>query len=286
MFARVSQSMSIFTEKMRQFSARLKSAARQTIQTAQSRVALIAQKPSPDGQKADHLFHDRPQLRKFLRIAAVALGVFLALPYVLILLYRFVDPPVSALMVRNAVLGEGLRYEWTDFGDISPNLPTAVLISEDSRFCTHWGVDWLEVGQVLEDLEDGEAPRGASTIPMQTAKNLFLWPGQDFVRKLLEVPLAYFMNFVWPKQRIVEIYLNIAEWGPGIYGAEAAARHHFNRSASRLNRSQAALLAASLPNPYVRIAGRPGPATRRIASRINSRVSRERADASCIFGSR
>ena len=224
-----------------------------------------------------------PRLVKALRIALVALAVFLALPYFFILIYRFADPPFSALMLRNAVLGKGIDYEWVDFPKISNNLATAAVIAEDARFCQHWGVDWTAVGDVLEDLEDGEAPRGASTIPMQTAKNLFLWPDQDYLRKALEVPLAHFMTLVWPKQRVLEIYLNIAEWGPGIYGAEAAAQYHFGRSAASLNSRQAALLVAALPSPLKRNAGKPGPGTRRIASRIQRRARREGQDASCIF---
>jgi len=224
-----------------------------------------------------------PRLEKALRGAAIALAVFLALPYVFILIYRFVDPPVSALMLRHAVLGYGINKQWVDFENISPNLARAAVIAEDSRFCKHWGVDWFAVGEALEELEQGEAPRGASTIPMQTAKNLFLWPEQTYVRKALEVPLAYFMTLIWPKQRVVEVYLNIAEWGPGIYGAEAAARHHFGRSAASLNGRQSALMVAALPNPHRRNAGRPGPATRRKAGLIQRRVSREAQDASCIF---
>jgi monofunctional biosynthetic peptidoglycan transglycosylase len=146
-------------------------------------------------------------------------------------------------------------------------------------------VDWFAVGEALDDLEVGERPRGASTIPMQTAKNLFLWPEQSYMRKALEVPLAYFMSLVWSKQRVIEIYLNIAEWGPGVYGAEAAARHHFGTSAASLNRAQAALLVSALPNPLVRQAGKPGPAMRRRANRIQGRVGRESQDAACIFES-
>ena len=170
-----------------------------------------------------------------------------------------------------------------DFEDISPNLARAVVIAEDAAFCRHAGVDWNAVGEALDDFQDGDKPRGASTLPMQTAKNLFLWPEQNYLRKALEVPLAYFMSFVWPKQRVIEVYLNIAEWGPGIYGAEAAARYHFGTSAASLSRSEAALLAAALPSPRKRNAGRPSPRLQSIASRIQGRVEREAADAACIF---
>jgi monofunctional biosynthetic peptidoglycan transglycosylase len=226
-----------------------------------------------------------PRVEKALQVAAVSLGVVVSLPYVFILLYRFVDPPISALTLRHAVLGYDVNREWVDFNDISPHLARAAVIAEDSRFCQHWGVDWFAVGEALDDLEVGERPRGASTIPMQTAKNLFLWPEQSYMRKALEVPLAYFMSLVWPKQRVIEIYLNIAEWGPGVYGAEAAARTHFGTSAASLSRAQAALLVSALPNPVVRKAGKPGPAMRRRANRIQARVGRESQDAACIFES-
>jgi monofunctional biosynthetic peptidoglycan transglycosylase len=227
----------------------------------------------------------RPQLARALRIAAIALAAFLALPYFMILVYRFVDPPLSSLMLRNAVLLRGLDYRWRDFDNISPHLATAAIIAEDARFCQHWGVDWTAVSAAIDEfLEEGEAPRGASTIPMQTVKNLFLWPEQDIIRKALEVPLAHFMTLVWPKQRVIEIYLNIAEWGPGIYGAEAAARYHFGTSAAALSRAQAALLVSALPNPKRRNAGRPGPGMRNLAARVQGRVERESPDAACVFG--
>ncbi len=275
--------MTVLAEKMRQISARLKSAGSRFAGSVHSRASAAAAL-FRSGLFFRRSWQDRhPRIEKALRVAAVSLGVFLALPYVFILIYRFVDPPLSALMLRHAVLGFDIRYEWTDFENISPNLATAAVISEDSRFCQHWGVDWFAVREVLQEREAGETPRGASTIPMQTAKNLFLWPEQTYLRKVLEVPIAYFMNLVWPKRRIVEVYLNIAEWGQGVYGAEAAAQHHFGTSATTLNRTQASLLVASLPNPLVRNAGRPGPATQRIASRLRGRVSREAADAACIF---
>lgn len=219
-----------------------------------------------------------------LRGLGLAVVIYLLLPYPLIAVYRLIDPPFSALMLRNAVLSERVRSRWADFEDISPNLATAAIIAEDAAFCRHWGVDWSAVGEALEDLEDGDKPRGASTIPMQTAKNLFLWPEQNYLRKALEVPIAYFMTLVLPKRRVLEIYLNIAEWGPGIYGAEAAARYHFGKSAKALTRSEAALLVAALPSPLKRNAGKPGPRMQRLASRIQGRVDREAHDAACVFG--
>ncbi len=173
-----------------------------------------------------------------MRLGLIALLVFLLAPYVLVLVYRFVDPPVSALMVRRALGGTSIHYRWRDLDEIAPSLPRTVVISEDAALCRHWGVDWDAVGEAMDNAEEGETPRGASTIPMQVAKNLFLWPGQSYLRKALEIPLAYFINLTWPKRRIVEVYVNIAEWGPGIFGAEAAARHHFRKSAANLTESE------------------------------------------------
>lgn len=224
-----------------------------------------------------------PRLARGLRIAVIVAAAYLVAPYPLIVLYSVFDPPVSALMLRNLFAGRGINYEWVDFENISPNLARAAVIAEDARFCRHYGVDWSAVSEALEDVEEGDTPRGASTIPMQTAKNLFLWPGQSYLRKALELPLAYFLSALWSKQRVLEIYLNIAEWGPGIYGAEAASLYHFGKPASSLSRGEAALLVAALPSPLKRNAGRPGPNMQRLAARIQARVDREAADAACVF---
>jgi monofunctional biosynthetic peptidoglycan transglycosylase len=118
-------------------------------------------------------------------------------------------------------------------------------MSEDGRFCTHHGVDWQEMGKVLDD-SDGPS-RGASTIPMQTVKNLFLWTSRSYIRKAFEIPLAFYADAIWTKRRTMEIYLNVVEWGPNVFGAEAAARHYFKRSAKTLSLQQAALSPAGLP---------------------------------------
>jgi len=314
--------MNAIAEKMRQIAARLKSAGDMMRRTAGARVrdamnaaqrtrkwrgerhdtSKTAVAPAANGEWSDAaiagraLMDDtsvrlekasgraRHPLLKAMRIALIALAAFLALPYPLMLIFRVADPPFSSLMLRHALLGRDIRHDWVDFQNISPNLATAAVIAEDAAFCRHWGVDWDAVGDALEDLEDGDRPRGASTIPMQTAKNLFLWPEQDYVRKALEVPLATFMTLVWPKQRVLEVYLNIAEWGPGIYGAEAASRYHFGKSAASLSQSEAALLVAALPSPQKRNAGKPNGRTQSLAVRVQTRVAREAADASCIFG--
>ena len=224
-----------------------------------------------------------PRLFKVLRIAAIAIGAYVVLPYILIPIYRFVDPPFSALMVRQTLRGADIRQEWVDFEDISPHLVRAVVLAEDASFCRHYGVDWGAVSEAIEAAEDGDMPRGASTIPMQTAKNLFLWSHQDYLRKALELPLAYYLSALWPKQRVIEVYLNVTEWGPGIFGAEAAARYHFGKSAAALTPGEAALLAAALPNPIRRNAGRPGPQLSRLAAHIQARAGREAQDVACVF---
>jgi monofunctional biosynthetic peptidoglycan transglycosylase len=162
--------------------------------------------------------------------------------------------------------GAPVSRQWIDLGAISPALPRSVVASEDAKFCSHHGIDWDALREVIDDAEDGEVARGGSTITQQVAKNLFLWPGRSVVRKGLEIPLAMWIDLVLPKQRILEIYLNIAEWGPsGQFGAEAGAAYAFGRSASTLSSREAALLAAILPNPIRRSARNPGSGVRRLA---------------------
>ena len=175
--------------------------------------------------------------------------VALALVAVLIALGRFL-PPVSTLMLARWASGQSVERDWTPLGQISPHLAAAVIASEDAAFCRHRGVDWRALGQVLE--REGGPSRGASTIPMQVAKNLFLWPSRSYVRKGLEIPLAMALDFAWPKARTLEVYLNIAEWGDGVFGAQAAARLYFKTDAAALSPRQAALLVAALPNPLAR----------------------------------
>jgi len=174
------------------------------------------------------------------RWLGIAVMVYALAVAILIPLYRFVPPPASTLMVWRLVQGYGLTKDWVSLDAMAPALPAAVVASEDAKFCTHNGVDWGALGSALEDVEYGGKARGASTLTMQTAKNLFLWPARSYVRKGLEVPLAYMIDLIWPKRRILEVYLNVAEWAPGVYGAEAAARHHFKRRARALTSRQAA----------------------------------------------
>lgn len=222
------------------------------------------------------------RLRRAARWIAAGAMVLFAVPVVLTVVFAFVDPPFSALMAWQRLEGKGVDYRWTKLEDISRTLPATVLMSEDGRFCEHWGVDWSAVAEVLDEMSAGEEPRGASTITMQTVKNLYLWPHRSYVRKFVEVPLAYWLDLIWSKRRIMEVYLNIVEWGPGVFGAEAAAQHHFKVPASQLSWRQSALLAATLPNPEVRAAGQPGPLTRRLAARAEARGRQAGAYIDCL----
>ncbi len=200
------------------------------------------------------------------RILSVILLVVLLLPYLVAPLYR-TGHPVSTMMAWRWLKGEPMSRHWIDFTAISPDLPRSVVVAEDAHFCKHHGIDLGALREALEDAQEGERLRGASTITQQVAKNLFLWPIPDLIRKMLEFPLAVWIDFVLPKQRILEIYLNIAEFGPsGQFGAEAGSAYAFGHSAALLSPRQAALLAAILPNPVKRSARNPGPGVRRLAA--------------------
>ena len=201
----------------------------------------------------------------------IALLVLL-LPYLLAPLYR-AGHPVSTLMAWRWITGAPVSRQWVDLAAMSPALPRSVVASEDAKFCSHRGVDWDALRDVIDDAEDGEVARGGSTITQQVVKNLFLWQGRSFVRKALEFPLALWIDAVLPKQRILEIYLNIAELGPsGQFGAEAGSNFAFGRSAATLSPREAALLASILPNPHIRSARTPGPGLRRLSGTYTARA--------------
>jgi monofunctional biosynthetic peptidoglycan transglycosylase len=196
----------------------------------------------------------------------------LLLPYLLAPLYR-AGHPVSTLMAWRWLTGAPVSRQWIDFSAISPFLPRSVVAAEDAKFCSHRGIDWGALREAIDDAEDGEATRGGSTITQQVAKNLFLWPGRSVVRKALEFPLALWIDLVLPKQRILEIYLNIAELGPsGQFGAQTGSGYAFGHQASALSPREAALLAAILPNPVRRSARHPGPGVRRLAGTYMARA--------------
>lgn len=162
---------------------------------------------------------------------------------------RIMPVPGTVLMVQRALAGETIRKDWTPIEDISPHLPRAILGGEDSRFCEHRGIDFEAVQDALSDNAEGGRRRGGSTITQQTAKNVFLWNGGGYARKAVEAWFALYTDVVWGKRRTMEIYLNVAEWGDGIFGAEAAAQTRFGKPASDLTKREAALLAAVLPSP-------------------------------------
>ena len=206
--------------------------------------------------------------RRLLRI----LLILALLPTGLILIYRFLPPPVTILMLVRLVEGEGLDKSWRPLEAISPRLAQAVIASEDNRFCEHFGFDWQEIGGQIDRALAGRSARGASTITQQVVKNVLLWPGRDPVRKLLEAALTPQLELFWSKRRIMEVYLNVAETGPSLYGAEAAAQHYFGRSARDLTRRQAALIAAVLPNPRIWSPAKPTRYIRRRADVIERRI--------------
>jgi monofunctional glycosyltransferase len=184
------------------------------------------------------------------RILLWAIGALLVASVFLVALYREVPPPATPLMLIRMAEGYGLVKSWRSLDAISPHLVRAVLTSEDQKFCEHHGFDWDAIREAWQRYRKGRGKlRGASTVSMQTAKNVFLWPGRDWVRKALEAYFTVLIELVWGKERIIEMYLNVVEWGPGIYGAEASAQFHFHKTARALTAEEAARLAAILPDP-------------------------------------
>lgn len=222
-------------------------------------------------------------MRLWIRRAILAAIGLALIPAVLTFLYMppFVHP-VSTLMLKDLVTFSGYDRRWVSIDEVAPVLAHSVIMSEDGQFCSHRGIDWGEMRLVIDDALSGEATRGASTIPMQTVKNLFLWQGRSMIRKGLEVPLAVYFDLVLSKKRIMEIYLNIAEWGPGIYGIEAAAQTHFGVSARQLTARQAALLTVALPNPIDRNPAKAGPGLRRLATIVQRRAARAGGYVGCV----
>jgi monofunctional biosynthetic peptidoglycan transglycosylase len=215
----------------------------------------------------------QPALGRIGRLLLRIGGVLLLGPLALILLYRFVPVPITPLMVIRMIQGQPLHHQWVAYDDISPALPHALIASEDNWFCEErYGFDVSAMRGQVEAWEDGKRPRGASTITMQTAKNLFLWPDRSTIRKGIEAWLTPQIALLWPKRRVLEVYLNSVEFGPGIYGVEAAAERFFHRSAADLTPRDAALLISVLPRPLVYVASPPGPYVRTHAIEIERRT--------------
>ncbi len=207
----------------------------------------------------------RTMFGRMIRILALATAV-LAFGWFILVLIHAVSPASSTLMLARSAWGEPVDRRWVGLEAISGHLPRAVIAAEDQRFCQHGGVDWGALGEVLG--EDGGPSRGASTITMQTVKNLYLWPGRSYLRKALEIPMALVADLIWSKARVMELYLNVAEWGEGVFGAEAAAQRYFGKPAHDLSAVEAARLAAALPNPRLSDPRQGNSASRRVALRM------------------
>jgi monofunctional biosynthetic peptidoglycan transglycosylase len=230
----------------------------------------------------------RPRGRVFrlLRWIVFVVVVLVLLPYLIAPFYRFIDP-VSTTMLWRRMTGQPVERTVMPLDRISPSLPRAVISAEDGSFCGHHGIDWRGMREAFYEADDISEMRGGSTITQQVAKNLFLWQGRSYLRKVLELPLAVWIDLVLPKRRVLEIYLNIAEWGPnGQFGAEAGARHAFGKPARQLNAGEAALMAAVLPSPRGRSARTPSANVRRLARIYEARAARFEARTACIDGGR
>src|SRR5262252_6470843 len=223
-------------------------------------------------------------VRRLVRNLIILALAVLLIPYVIAPLYRFVDP-VSTPMLWRWVTGKRVVRIVVPLNRIAPALRLAVIIAEDGTFCRNRGIDLGAIREAMQQSDEFGEARGASTITQQTAKNLFLWEGRSFIRKALEFPLALWLNLVLPKRRVLEIYLNIAEWGPtGEFGAEAGARWAFGKSAHDVNSSEAAILAAVLPNPVQRSARTPGVLVRRLAGLYERRSIQFSGLDACVRG--
>ena len=225
----------------------------------------------------------RSPIKRTLLIVLAALVVLAALPIVLTPIYAIrAVHPASTLMIADHFTFKPVLRDWVPIDDIAPVVAYSVLMSEDGQFCKHDGIDWGEMRGVVEDALAGEETRGASTIPMQSVKNLFLWGGRSYVRKGLEAPLALYFDLMLSKRRIMEIYLNIVEWDTGVYGIQAASQHYFGRDAGKLTAAQAALLAVTLPAPGARNPAEPGRTMRALAARVQRLAQRSGAYVDCL----
>jgi monofunctional glycosyltransferase len=209
---------------------------------------------------------------RLLALGVVWAGLALFALFIGLVALYGVARPVSTLMLARIIVGKSYQRDYAPLRSIAPTALAAVIASEDASFCDNDGVDWGALHEVLSGAGEHGPSRGASTITMQTAKNLFLWPGRSTIRKGVEISMALVLGEAWSKARTLEIYLNIAEWGDGIYGIEAAAERYFHKSASQLNPREAALLATALPNPILRNPARPTPMQRRLAASLEAKA--------------
>ena len=221
------------------------------------------------------------------RLLIILIAIPLLVPPLQVIIYRLLPPPITELMVQRLVQGYGLDYQWRPISQISPDLTQAAIASEDARFCSHHGFDFTAMQKAMAHNErDPNRIKGGSTISQQTAKNVFLWPGRSYVRKAIEAWYTVLIEAIWGKRRIMEVYLNVIEMGPGVYGAQAAARHYFNEDASQLTPAQAAHLIAILPRPLKWKAVGAGHYVAGRSSRIDAAIGTIREDglAGCVRG--
>ncbi len=224
-----------------------------------------------------------PRVPRPVRVVLFAALVVLAVPYLIAPFYA-VGQPVSTAILWRRMNGERVVRNWVSLAYVDPDLARAVIVAEDGRFCEHYGLDFTQIQDAIQDADSLEDVRGGSTITQQVAKNLFLWQSRSWVRKALEAPLALWIDLVLPKRRILELYLNVAEWGPnGEFGVQAGAERAFGTTAHRLSQTQAALLAAMLPNPHNRDARRPDRGLRRLARLYVVRSARAGAAATACL---
>ncbi len=219
-------------------------------------------------------------MKKILHILTFMAALYALIVVTLSIMYIFV-PPISTLMLTRWVTLEKVHYTPVSLSRVSPALVRMVMRAEDSQFCVHHGVDWHSLGHTIEDATEDGPTRGASTIAMQVTKNLFLWPQQSYIRKAIEIPMAMYLSALWSKKRMMENYLSIAEWGNGIFGIEAASQNYFHKSARALSWSQAAFLAAALPNPRQRNPNNPSAYHLRYATNL-MKWGKEDMDMSCL----
>ena len=214
----------------------------------------------------------RGRMRHVLRLVMRAIGLFLLISVFWTALYAWLPVPLTPLMVIRLVQGQGFSKDWVSYDEISPNLPRAAIAAEDSGYCAHYGFEWEAIQKAWNRNAKSRRIRGGSTISNQTAKNAFLWPDRTYIRKGLEYYFTGLIELMWGKKRILEVYLNVVEFGPGVYGAEAAAQTYFKKPASALTRREAALLVAVLPSPLKWSVAKPGPYVQSRTATIMARM--------------
>jgi len=240
----------------------------------------MAAKKKPAKKKTPQKAAKRPLIQRFWRWAKLSVLVVCLAMVALTLLFRFVNPPTTITMLQAGWWSGDVKYDWIDIADVTPDLPRALVAAEDARFCAHAGFDIKAIRAVIQE----GSKRGASTITQQTAKNVFLWQTRSWIRKAFEAGFTLLVELFWSKERILEVYMNIAEFDEGVFGIKAAAKHYFGLTPAKLTGTQAARLAAVLPNPKARSASKPSASQKKRANSILSGANTIKADgrAACF----